>query len=270
MAAPSVCHQFATSIISFFAPYSEVTLEVRFPIDRILRDNEQGSELDGRLEGRKLRRLQELDKLLEESLRSSSQPQEKRNECEFASGIQDLVEPLPQITVSISRPMYLRKNFDLPLEHFLDALLELVVKFRTKLHIAFSIPDESAELLQTAILRDYVGLAKLVVVMEPLRISNNSCLCPATVVAKVMKCASRLEVVTLLLEMYRDPRFDQPNLLQTMLNDMALWNWGTNYQYADFFLKHIGTLPSFWRSFCWRPECFPDCYSRDSGSTHKY
>jgi hypothetical protein len=83
------------------------------PIHRIVGDNEQGSELnvklercselDVRLEGRTLQSVQELDELLEESLRSSSHSQEKRNENEFASGIQDLVEPLPQITVSISQ-----------------------------------------------------------------------------------------------------------------------------------------------------------------------
>ncbi|CAK9277926.1 unnamed protein product [Sphagnum jensenii] len=255
MAALSVCHQFYTSMVdtsmvaskwvalkwvaSEWATYHfrlGVTLDVRVPIDRILRDNEQGSELDVKLEpcselvrtlkGRTLQSLQELDELLEESLRSSSHSQEKRNESEFASGIQDLVEPLPQITVSFSMRTALpaKSYVFVPLEHFIDALLELVVKFRTKLHIAFRTPDGSAKLLQTAIQKDYVGLAKLAVAIEPLRISNNSCLCPATVVTKVMKCASTLEVVTLLLEICRDPPFDQPNLLQTSLDGLPLWD----------------------------------------------
>ncbi len=80
MAAPSVCHQFATSIISLVDANLVVSFNVRLPIDRILRDNEQGSELDVRLAGRILRGLQELDEFLEESLRSSSHSQEKRNE----------------------------------------------------------------------------------------------------------------------------------------------------------------------------------------------
>ncbi len=108
------------------------------------------------------------------------------------------MEPLPQITVSIFEPKFLHPFLDALSEHFLDLLLELVLKFRTKLHIAFSKPDESAKVLQTAIQWDSVGLAKLAVAMEPLRISNNSCLCPATVVAKVIKCASMLELVILL------------------------------------------------------------------------
>jgi hypothetical protein len=203
-------------------------------------------------------RLQELDELLEELLRSSSHSQERRNESEFASGIQDLVEPLPQITVSIFAPKSgqgLLEHFpDALLRHFPDALLELVVKFRTRLHIAFSIPNGSAKLLQTAIQRDYVGPAKLAVVMEALRISNNSCFCPATVVAKVMKCASTLEIVTLLLEMCRDSPFDQPNLLQTSLDGLPFWECSMEDQCADLFLKHIGTLPHFRRLFDSRPD----------------
>jgi hypothetical protein len=84
------------------------------------------------------------------------------------------------------------------LEDYIDTLLELMVKFRTKLHIAFRTPDPSAELLQYAIKLHYVELAKLVVAMELLRMLNNSCLCPATVVAKFKKCESMLEVVILL------------------------------------------------------------------------
>ncbi|CAM6034549.1 unnamed protein product [Sphagnum compactum] len=223
MAAPSVCHRFSTYIISFVDSRLRVTLTVRVPIDRILRDNEQGSELDVKLEpcseldvtleGRStLQSLQELDELLEESLRSSSHSQEKRNESEFASGIQDLVEPLPQITIS-ERNLDddFESDLDDDFESDLDDLLELVVKFRTKLHIAFSTPDESAKVLQSAVQRDSVRLAKLAVAMEPVRISNNSCLCPATVVAKVMKCASTLEVVILLLAIRGNLQL-QPNI----------------------------------------------------------
>jgi len=271
MAALSVCDQlFARSIISLVARGSEVTLEVLFPIDGIFPDNKQGCELDVNREGEKiwtaawienkgrLWRLQELDELLEALLRSSSHSQGRRNESEFASGIQDLVEPLPQITVSIFAPKSgqgLLEHFpDALLRHFPDALLELVVKFRTRLHIAFSIPNGSAKLLQTAIQRDYVGPAKLAVVMEALRISNNSCFCPATVVAKVMKCASTLEIVTLLLEICGDSPFDQPNLLQTSLDGLPFWECSMEDQYADLFLKHIGTLPHFRRLFDSRPD----------------
>jgi hypothetical protein len=251
MAAPSVCHQFATCIISLVDARLEVTLKERLPIDRILRDNEEGSEPAVMLAGRTSWGLQKLDKFLEESLRWYSHSQEKRNESEFASGIRDLVEPLPDITVyfGLTSLRTLKSSLEIPLERSIDALLELVVKFRTKLHVAFSTPDESAKLLQTAIEQDCVGLAKLVVVMEPHRISNNSSLSPATVVGKVMKCASMLEVVTWLLEICRDPLFDHPNLLQTSRDGLFLWKCGMKYQYADLFLKHIGTLPHFQRLF---------------------
>ncbi|KAH8972851.1 hypothetical protein BDL97_01G013400 [Sphagnum fallax] len=150
--------------------------------------------------------LQKLDELLEESLRLSSHSQEKRNESEFASGIQDLVEPLPQITVSI----FEGKSKSLSSDCYVDALLDLVVKFRTKLHIAFSTPFAFGELLRTGIERNSVGLAKLAVAMEPLRISNNSCLCPATLVAKLMKCASVSEVIMFLFATRGNLLF-QPN-----------------------------------------------------------
>jgi hypothetical protein len=261
MAAPSVCHQFANHLTSFSfqATHLKVILDVRVPIDRIVRDNEQGSELDVKLElcseldimleRRALQSLQELDELLEESLRSSSHSQEKRNESEFASGIQDLVQPLPQITVSISGPLDLTNYKACHVQRFVDALLELVVKFRTKVHIAFSTPYESARVLESAIRQDYVGFAKLAVAMEPLQIWNNSCLCPATVVAKVMKCASTLEVVTLMLQICRYPPFDQPNLLQTSFDKLSFGTWTWSTPYADLFLKHIGTLPHFRRFF---------------------
>ncbi len=222
MAAPLVCRQVATYIISLEANRFKVTFDVRVP-EWILR--EPCSELDVTLEGltvgtlRGLRGLQKLDELLEEFLRLSSHSQEKRNESEFASGIQDLVEPLPQITVSI----FEGKSKSLSSERYVYALLDLVVKFRTKLHIAFSTPDESARLLQTGIDRSSVGLAKLAVTMEPLRISNNSCLCPATLrisnnsclcpatlVAKVMKCASVSEVIMFLFATRGNLLF-QPN-----------------------------------------------------------
>ncbi len=212
MASPSVCHQFSNHRISFETGYFlEVNLDVRVPIDRIVGDNEQGSELDVTLERRKLRSLQELDELLEESLRSSSHSQEKRNESEFASGIQDLVEPLPQITVSYS---WVAGRGALRSMDYIDDLLELMVKFRTKLHIAFSKPDESASLLESAMRYGDVELAKLVVAMEPLRMSNNSCLCPATVVAKLKKCASTLEVVILLFAIRGNLLLSDPNIFK--------------------------------------------------------
>jgi hypothetical protein len=95
--------------------------------------------------------------------------------------------------------------------------LKLLVKFRTKLHIAFGEPDASAKLLQTAIRLDDVGLAKLAAVMEPLRVSNNICLCPATVLAKVMKCASTREVVILLFGIRGNLLF-QPNIFKNTVS----------------------------------------------------
>jgi hypothetical protein len=64
-------------------------------------------------------------------------------------------------------------------------------------------------------------------------------------VGKVMKCASMLEVVTLLLEICRDPLLDHPNLLQTSHHGLSLSKCAMEYQYAGLFLKHIGTLPHF-------------------------
>jgi hypothetical protein len=279
MAEPSVCHQFATSITSPVATRLMATLEVRFPSDRILSDNEQGSELDVTLEGRKLGSLQELDEILEESLRSSSHSEEKRNESEFASGIQDLVEPLPQIQVSIHEPLRLGSDG----EGFLDALFELVVKFRTKLRIAFGPPYGPERLMENAIRWDKVGLAKLVVAMAPFTISNDSCLCPATVIAKVRKCASTFEVVTLLFAINRT-NFSNPllaciaeitmrlireaimfgiimqsvmplkvlimllimprNMLDMVLHHLQRHMWQRRIPYYNLFLKHIGMIPS--------------------------
>ncbi|CAK9189457.1 unnamed protein product [Sphagnum troendelagicum] len=224
MEARLVTHHVASYVISLEATCFNLTFDVRVPIrifhefcskldsiERILRD--PCSELDVTLEGlavgtlRGLQGLQKLDDLLEESLRLSSHSQEKRNESRFASGIQDRVKPLPWIRVSF----FEGKSKSLSSDCYVDALLDLVVKFRTKLHIAFITPDESGELLlQTGIGRNSVGLAKLAVAMEPLRISKNSCLCPATLVAKLMKCASVSEVMMFLLATRGTLQF-QPN-----------------------------------------------------------
>jgi hypothetical protein len=203
----SITNEFTTFVDLFVADHLTVTLGVGIPYEQHARVHRRGPA------GRQFWSLPELHELLEESLRSSSHSQEKRNESGFPSGIQDLVEPQPQITVSISRR---HGDLGIPLEDYADALLEFVVKFRTKVHIAFSTPDRCAELLQIAIELDCVGLAKFAVVMEPLRISNNSCLCPATVVAKVMKCASTLQVVTLLLAIRGYLQF-KPNILTNTL-----------------------------------------------------
>jgi len=235
MAAPSVCHQFANYSISFDASFYQVILDVRVPIDRVVGDNEQGSELDVKLERRTLQSLQEVDELLEESLRSSSHSQEKRNDSEFASGIQDLVERLPQITVSISS---FSRSFALRLEDYIDTLLELLVKFRTKLHIVFSKPDESAWLVDIAIRNGPLALAKLLVAMEPLRISNNSCLCPATVVAKLKKCASTLEVVILLFGTRGNLLLLKPTIFRNT------WGYGRDHIRKSYHEKQ--KLPGVW------------------------
>jgi hypothetical protein len=156
--------------------------------------------------------------------------------------------------------------------NFLDTLLKIVLKFKTKLHLAFSTTEVSTRLLETAIDWNYLELVKLVVTIEPLRISNNSCLCPATVVAKVMKCECILELITFLLEICGKPQFDQPDLLQIML-----LNPTRSSQYAaDLFLKHIGTLPHFPRDFRWDVEFATDktydtmlSYQHISNSYHK-
>ncbi|KAH8950973.1 hypothetical protein BDL97_10G112900 [Sphagnum fallax] len=209
-AIPSGCQQLATEPTAILPSVAghfwlregfKVILNVRVHNETTF-DLEQRCAPDVTLEGRKLRSLQRLHNFLEESLGSSSHSQEKRNESEFASGIQDLVEPLPQITASKVLPIYFENNY---LGDYLDTLLELVMKFRTTLHITFSTPDGSVSLLQIAIQRHKVALAKLAVVME-LR-----SLCRATVVAKLMKCADMREVVILLLAIRGNLQFE-PNV----------------------------------------------------------
>jgi hypothetical protein len=61
-----------------------------------------------------------------------------------------------------------------------------------------------------------------------------------------MKCASAFEVVTLLLEICRDPPFDHPNLLQTSFKGFRFSDPSSKaYPYVGLFLKHIGTLAQF-------------------------
>jgi hypothetical protein len=271
MATPSGRQQFATeptAILPSVAARLPKRLQVTLDLQLI---NQRGFETTVKVEESVLTSLQELDVFLDESLDSSSHSQDERNESESASGIQ-LVEPVPHLTVSILVSSWHEKKDHWIDRNFLDTLLKIVLKFKTKLHLAFSTTEVSTRLLETAIDWNYLELVKLVVTIEPLRISNNSCLCPATVVAKVMKCECILELITFLLEICGKPQFDQPDLLQIML-----LNPTRSSQYAaDLFLKHIGTLPHFPRDFRWDVEFATDktydtmlSYQHISNSYHK-
>jgi len=128
--------------------------------------------------------LQELDELLE-----SSCSEQKPNDNESApdqAAFQPLVEPVPQLTVSTD----VLRCCKAPGADLVRALLNLMWKFRTKVKVTFSRPTDSQGLLETAVSYDFLDLAKLILAVEPHRMSNNSCFCSAKAVAKVMKCAS--------------------------------------------------------------------------------
>jgi hypothetical protein len=277
MATPSGYQQFATeptAILPSVAARLPKRLQVTLDLQLI---NQRGFETTVKVEESVLTSLQELDVFLDELLDSSSHSQDERNESESASGIK-LVEPVPHLTVSILLSSWHERKHHWIDRNFLDTLLKIVLKFRTKLHVAFSTTYVSARLLQTAIDWNDLELVKLVVAIEPLRISNNSCLCPATVVAKVMKCECLLELITFLFEVCGNPQFDQPDLLQIMLDDLnsLFWTPRRKSQYVDLFLKHVGTLSHLGEKFIWHPKFLTDktydtmqSYGHVSNSYHK-
>lgn len=187
MAAPSGFDQFATQSIDIVPslaplfpniPHLILDLEIRHAMSFRL------TEPVVKVGDRVLAGLQELDELLE-----SSCSEQKPNDNETApdqAAFQPLVEPFPQLTVSTNVLRYCKA----PGADLVRALLKLMWKFRRKVKVTFSRPTDSQGLLETTVSYDFLDLAKLVLAVEPHRMSKNSCFCSAMVVAKVMKCAS--------------------------------------------------------------------------------
>ncbi len=128
----------------------------------------------------------------------------------------------------------------------------------TKFQLTFSGPKVSKRLLKTALKFNLLELAKLVVVVEPHRMSNNRCLDSATVVAKVMKCASMVEFITFLFEICQNPLMKlhsrttalvQPNLIQIDFNKFWLLHDSIRDHYSALFATYVGGCDEF-SSFC--------------------
>jgi hypothetical protein len=187
MAAPSGFDQFATQSIDIVpllpplfpnTPHLILDLDIRHAMSFRL------TEPLVKVGERVLAGLQELDELLKSSC-SEQKPTDNESAPDQAA-FQPLVEPVPQLTVSTDVLRYCKA----PGANLVRALLKFMWKFRTKVQVTFSRPTDSQGLLETAVSYEFPDLAKLVLAVEPHRMTNNSCFCCAMVVAKVMKCAS--------------------------------------------------------------------------------
>ncbi len=174
--------------------------------------------------------------------------------------------PTPVVTVAVLEEQPLRVSIVAEVEigsgiaeRFLRDLGKLVLRLlSTKFTLTFSKPDVSERLLKTALKFNILELAKLVVVVEPYRMSNNRCLDSETVVAKVMKCASMVEFITFLFEICQNPLMKlhsratalvQPNLIQIDLNKFWLLHDSIRDHYSELFATHVGGCDEF-SSFC--------------------
>jgi hypothetical protein len=184
-----------------------------------------------------------------------------------------------QLRVSIVAKVEIGSGID---EQFLRDLGELVsILLSTKFSLTFSKPDESERLLKTALEFNILELAKLVVVVEPHRMSNNRCLDSATVVAKVMKCASMVEFITFLFEICQNPLMKlhsratalvQPNLMQIDFNKFWLLHDSIRDHYSELFATYVGGCDEF-SSFCQNVRTDHDntleWYSDNFSKTHE-
>ncbi|CAM6077553.1 unnamed protein product [Sphagnum tenellum] len=144
-------------------------------------------------------------------------------------------------------------------EQFLRDLGKLVLRLLSKKFLlTFSNQDVSERLLKTALEFNILELAKLVVAVEPHRMSNNRCLDSATVVAKVIKCASMVEFITFLFEICQNPLMKlhsratalvQPNLIQIDFNKFWLLHDSIRDHYSELFATYVGGCDEF-SSFC--------------------
>ncbi len=174
--------------------------------------------------------------------------------------------PTPVVSVAVVEEQQLRVSIVAKVEigsgiaeQFPRDLGKLVLRLlSTKFPLTFSKPDVSERLLKTALEFNILELAKLVVVVEPHRISNNRCLDSATVVAKVMKCASMVEFITFLFEICHNPLMKlhsratalvQPNLIQIDFNKFWLLHDSIRDHYSALFATYVGGCDEF-SSFC--------------------
>ncbi len=170
--------------------------------------------------------------------------------------------PTPVVTIAVVEEQQLRVSIVAKVEigsgiaeRFLRDLGKLVLRLlSTKFPLSFSKPDVSERLLKTALEFNILELAKLVVVVEPHRISNNRCLDSATVVAKVMKCASMVEFITFLFEICQNPLMKlhsratalvQPNLIQIDFNRFWLLHDSIRDHYSELFATYVGGCDEF-------------------------
>ncbi len=169
--------------------------------------------------------------------------------------------PTPVVTVPVLRVSIVAKAEigSGIAERFLRDLGKLVLRLlSTKFPLTFSNQDVSERLLKTALEFNILELAKLVVVVEPHRMSNNRCLDSATVVAKVIKCASMVEFITFLFEICQNPLMKlrsratapvQPNLIQIDFNKFWLLHDSIRDHYSELFATHVGGCDEF-SNFC--------------------
>ncbi len=170
--------------------------------------------------------------------------------------------PTPVVSVAVVEEQQLRVSIVAKVEigsgiaeQFLRDLGKLVLRLlSTKFPLTFSKPDVSERLLKTALEFNILELAKLVVVVEPHRMSNNRCLDSATVVAKVMKCASMVEFITFLFEICQNPLMKlhsratalvQPNLIQIDFNKFWLLHDSIRDHYSELFATYVGGCDEF-------------------------
>jgi hypothetical protein len=198
--------------------------------------------------------------------------------------------PTPVVNVAVVKEQQLRVSIVAKVEigsgfaeQFLRDLGKLVLRLlSTKFPLTFSKPDVSERLLKTALEFNILEFAKLVVVVEPHRMSNNRCLDSATVVAKVIKCASMIEFITFLFEICQNPLMKlhsratalvQPNLIQIDFNKFWLLHDSIRDHYSELFATYVGRCDEFSR-FCQNVRTVHDktleWYSADSFSkTHQ-
>jgi hypothetical protein len=174
--------------------------------------------------------------------------------------------PTPVVNVAVVEEQQLRVSIVAKVEigsgiaeSFLRDLGKLVLRLlSTKFPLTFSNPDVSERLLKTALEFNILELAKLVVVVEPHRMSKNRCLDSATVVAKVIKCASMVEFITFLFEICQNPLMKlqsratalvQPNLMQIDFNKFWLLHDSIRDHYSKLFATYEGGCYEF-STFC--------------------
>jgi len=209
--------------------------------------------------------LQELDELLLAVSADNRSQELQQNESVNASRsptlIQHPIAPTPVVAVALEEEQHLRVSLDVKVEvgsRIADQLLvrdlgKLVLRLSsTKFQLTFSGPKVSKRLLKTALKFNLLELAKLVVVVEPHRMSKNRCLDLGTVVAKVIKCASMVEFITFLFEICQNPLMKlhaaarvQPEFIRINFNKFWLLHDSIRDHYSELFATYKGGCDEF-------------------------